>query len=54
MPLGEADILQGSVTGTAASVDDTYEFTVTSGGPLPVDKDNIVIQWTSETGSGHH
>jgi len=50
--LGEADILQGSVTGTAASVDDTYEFTVTSGGTLPVDKDNIVIQWTSETGSG--
>ena len=49
---GEADILQGSVTGTAASVDDTYEFTVTSGGTLPIDKDNIVIQWTSEIGSG--
>ncbi|MDX9964317.1 flagellar hook-associated protein FlgK [Desulfobacter postgatei] len=50
--LGEADILQGLVTGIAASVDDTYEFTVISGGTLPADKDNIVIQWTSETGSG--
>ena len=49
---GNADILQGSVTGNAASVDDTYEFTVTSGGTLPKDKDDIVIQWTSETGSG--
>ena len=49
---GNADILQGSVTGTAASVDDTYEFTVTSGGTLPENKDDIVIQWTSETGSG--
>ncbi|EIM64671.1 flagellar hook-associated protein FlgK [Desulfobacter postgatei] len=49
---GAADILQGSVTGNAASVDDTYEFTVTSGGTLPKNKDNIVIQWTSETGSG--
>ncbi|MDD4273758.1 MAG: flagellar hook-associated protein FlgK [Desulfobacter postgatei] len=49
---GNADILQGSVTGKAASVDDTYEFTVISGGTLPADKDNIVIQWRSETGSG--
>jgi flagellar hook-associated protein 1 FlgK len=49
---GEADILQGSVTGNAASVDDMYAFTVTSGGTLPDDKDDIVIQWTSETGSG--
>ena len=49
---GNADILQGSVTGTAASVDDTYEFTVTSGGTLPENKDDIVIQWMSETGSG--
>lgn len=49
---GEADILQGLVTGTAASVDDTYEFTVISGGTLPDAKDDIVIQWTSETGSG--
>ena len=49
---GAADILQCSVTGTAASVDDTYEFTVTTGGTLPNDKDDIVIQWTSETGSG--
>ena len=49
---GEADILQGSVTGNATSVDDTYEFTVTSGGTLPKNKDDIVIQWTSETGSG--
>ena len=49
---GKADILQCSVTGNAASVDDTYEFTVISGGTLPNDKDDIVIQWTSETGSG--
>jgi flagellar hook-associated protein 1 FlgK len=49
---GKADILQGSVTGNAASVDDMYAFTVTSGGTLPDDKDDIVIQWTSETGSG--
>ena len=49
---GAADILQGSVTGTAASVDDTYEFTVISGGTLPDNEDDIVIEWTSETGSG--
>lgn len=40
------------VTGTAASVDDTYEFTVISGGTLPDNEDDIVIEWRSETGSG--
>lgn len=49
---GNADILQGLVTGTAASVDDTYEFTVISGGTLPDNEDDIVIEWRSETGSG--
>ncbi len=49
---GQADILQGSVTGKAASVDDTYEFTVISGGTLPDNEDVIVIEWKSETGSG--
>ncbi|WP_287125427.1 flagellar basal body rod C-terminal domain-containing protein, partial [Desulfobacter sp.] len=49
---GNADILQGSVTGKAASVDDTYEFTVISGGTLPDNQDDIVIEWRSETGSG--
>nr|WP_320015079.1 flagellar hook-associated protein FlgK [uncultured Desulfobacter sp.] len=49
---GQADILQGSVTGTAASVDDTYEFTVISGGTLPNNEDVVVIEWASETDSG--
>jgi flagellar hook-associated protein 1 FlgK len=49
---GQADILDASVTGKAASVDDTYEFTVISGGTLPDNEDVIVIEWTSETGSG--
>ncbi|HAR34033.1 MAG TPA: hypothetical protein DCR95_08085, partial [Desulfobacter sp.] len=49
---GAADILQGSVTGMAASVDDTYEFTVISGGTLPNNEKDIVIEWRSETGSG--
>jgi len=49
---GRADILDASVTGKAASVDDTYEFTVISGGTLPDNEDVIVIEWTSETGSG--
>ncbi|MGD9825474.1 flagellar hook-associated protein FlgK [Desulfobacter sp.] len=49
---GRADILDASVTGKAASVDDTYEFTVISGGTLPDNKDVIVIEWKSETGSG--
>ena len=49
---GTADILQSSVTGKAASVDDTYEFTVISGGTLPDNEDDVVIEWRSETGSG--
>ncbi len=49
---GHADILQGSVTGKAASVDDTYEFTVTTGGTLPDNEEVVVIEWKSETGSG--
>ncbi len=49
---GQADLLDVYVTGTAASVDDTYEFTVVSGGTLPDNEDVIVIEWTSETGSG--
>jgi len=49
---GRADILEASVTGKAASVDDTYEFTVISGGTLPDNEDVIVIEWTSETDSG--
>lgn len=49
---GQADILEASVTGKAASVDDTYEFTVISGGTLPDNEDVIVIEWTSETDSG--
>ncbi|WP_321495797.1 flagellar hook-associated protein FlgK [uncultured Desulfobacter sp.] len=49
---GAADILLGSVTGKGASVDDTYEFTVISGGTLPDNEEVIVIEWTSETGSG--
>jgi len=49
---GHADILQGSVTGTTASVDDTYEFTVISGGTLPDNEEDVVIEWTSEIGSG--
>ncbi|MCG8552936.1 MAG: flagellar hook-associated protein FlgK, partial [Desulfobacterales bacterium] len=49
---GRADILDASVSGKAASVDDTYEFTVISGGTLPDNEDVIVIEWKSETGSG--
>ena len=49
---GQADILQGSVTGKAVSVDDTYEFTVISGGTLPDNEDVIVMAWKSETDSG--
>ena len=49
---GQADILDASATGSAASVDDTYEFTVISGGTLPDNEDVVVIEWTSETGSG--
>ncbi len=49
---GQADILQGSVTGTAESVDDTYEFSVISGGTLPDNQDVVVIEWRSEIGSG--
>ena len=49
---GQADLLLGSVTGKAASVDDTYEFTVISGGTLPDNEEDIVIEWTSETDSG--
>jgi len=49
---GRADILDASVTGKAASVDDTYEFTVVSGGTLPDNKDTVVIKWRSENGSG--
>lgn len=49
---GEADILKGSVTGRAVSVDDTYEFTVISGGTLPDNVDDVVIEWKSETDSG--
>lgn len=49
---GAADILQCFVTGSAASVDDTYEFTVISGGTLPNNQKDIVIEWRSETGSG--
>ncbi|NDY70499.1 flagellar hook-associated protein FlgK [Desulfobacter hydrogenophilus] len=49
---GQADILRGSVTGKAASVDDTYEFTVISGGTLPDNEEGLVIEWKSETDSG--
>ena len=49
---GHADTLQGSVTGKGESVDDTYEFTVTTGGTLPDNAEVIVIEWTSELGSG--
>ena len=49
---GQADILDASVTGKAASVDDPYEFTVLSGGTLPDNEDVVVIEWTSEIGSG--
>nr|WP_320193718.1 flagellar hook-associated protein FlgK [uncultured Desulfobacter sp.] len=49
---GEADTLEGSVTGKAASVDDTYEFTVISGGTLPDNEEDVVIEWKSETDSG--
>ncbi|WP_320040933.1 flagellar hook-associated protein FlgK [uncultured Desulfobacter sp.] len=49
---GQADTLEGSVTGKAASVDDTYEFTVISGGTLPDNEADVVIEWKSETDSG--
>nr|WP_321399655.1 flagellar hook-associated protein FlgK [uncultured Desulfobacter sp.] len=49
---GHADTLEGSVTGKAASVDDTYEFTVITGGTLPDNEENVVIEWKSETDSG--
>nr|WP_319393165.1 flagellar hook-associated protein FlgK [uncultured Desulfobacter sp.] len=49
---GHADTLEGTVTGKAASVDDTYEFTVIYGGTLPDNQEDIVIEWKSETDSG--
>ena len=49
---GEVDLLDVSVTGTATSVDDTYEFTVVSGGTLPDNEDTIVIEYSCATGTG--
>lgn len=49
---GEPDPLDFSVAGTAASIDDTYSFTVASGGTLPSNGEPVVIEWTSQTSSG--
>ncbi len=49
---GEADPLDVTVKGTANSIDDTYTFTVVSGGTLPDNDEDIVIEWTSGASSG--
>ncbi len=49
---GSADVLEAAASGTANSIADTYEFTVTCGGTLPDSKETIIIEWTSDTGSG--
>jgi len=49
---GSVDVLEADASGTANSISDTYEFTVTSGGTLPDSEETIIIEWTSDTGSG--
>ncbi len=49
---GEPDPLDLSVSGTAASIDDTYEFTVTSGGSVPDNDEPLEIEWSSGSSSG--
>ncbi len=49
---GKADPLDVTVKGTANSIDDTYTFTVVSGGTLPDNDEDMVIEWTSGASSG--
>nr|NJM03438.1 hypothetical protein [Desulfobacula sp.] len=49
---GTADPLELAITGTANCIDDTYEFKVISGGSLPDNEEDIVIEWSSGTASG--
>jgi len=49
---GTPDILELDVTGTANSIDDTYEFTVKSGGSIPDNGEPLVIEWSSGASSG--
>ncbi len=49
---GIPDSLALDVTGTANRIDDTYQFTVTSGGSLPDNDEPIVIEWSSGSASG--
>ena len=50
---GQPDPLDVTVAGKANSPADTYEFTVASGGSVSQAEDEpLVLNWTSETGSG--
>jgi flagellar hook-associated protein 1 FlgK len=49
---GKADPLNVRVDGKANSIDDTYEFKVISGGTLPDNNEDIVIEWKSGSSSG--
>ena len=49
---GIPDPLEVEVTGTANCIDDTYEFTVISGGSVPDNGEPVVIEWSSGTASG--
>ena len=49
---GSPDPLKLAVTGTANSIDDTYEFTIKSGGSVPDNGEPLVIEWASGTSSG--